>query len=183
MNAKQLHALALAVQADLSETNSVAQLGTLRDALQSIVDEPTQPAHQEQVSSTLSQLSISLERAPSNQFTPARQQILAEIGAIDLLGQPLLYSIQEILGRNQITPSVALSEIDVLLRGVTDLKSAIDGLADSMALLDIGAEELEPGTSELGMLIPRSSVSQLDEYATELSVPATDTKLYCNPDR
>ena len=171
MNAEQLHAVALAVRADLSETNAVGHLASLQEALQNVVNDPQQPQHQQQVSDSLSQLTQFLENAPSNQFTPARQQILEAIGAQDLLGEPPLMTVQEILGRNQITPSLALNAVEDLRQRVTNLSAAIESLNDSMEQLKIGTEELEPGTSELGMLVPRSSVSnQLHEYARELSV-------------
>lgn len=170
MNAERLHAIAIAVRDDLQQTDVVTHLQQMRDSLQNQVNQPQDPSHQQRLSELFQQLAQSLESAQSNQFSPAWQQLLEEVGGRVLLGAPLLATIREIFERNQITPSVALDELQGLHQQVEQLDNSVNGLISSMSQLHIGAEELEPGGCEVGVLIPRSSVeNKLDEFGRELS--------------
>ena len=81
-----------------------------------------------------------------------------------------LVSIREVFERNQITPSIALEEIQKLAEEVEQFSNSVNELISSMSRFQIGAEELDPGECELGVLVPRASVdNNLDEFGRELS--------------
>lgn len=171
MNAERLHAVAKAVREDLKGTKELALLNQLRSALQNQVNQPQTPNHQQQVSDTLKQLSSALDGAPSNDFSPVCRQALETIGAADLLGKALLTRIRQVFERNQITPSVALQEVAELHKQVETLSKALDQLVTALASLNVGAEELEPGQCELGLLIPREALkNKLEAFSSELEL-------------
>jgi hypothetical protein len=169
MNAERLHAVAIAIRDDIQTTNALRLLQQLRDSLQNQVNQPGQPTYQQQVSQFLQELDSALESAKSNDFSPAWQLAIEEIGAKGLLGRELQERIREIFARNQITPSVAHQEIQSLWTELQTLSTAADQLIASFEALHIGAEELSAGECELGILVPRAAVkNRLDELAAEL---------------
>lgn len=170
MNAERLHVIARAVSEDLETTALEENLQQLVNHLQNQVNQPNQPQHQQQVSETLSKLYQALENAPSNDFPPTWRQALTELGGEGLLGQELRTTIEEIFSRNQITPSVALEEIKELNTKVQNLRGAFEQVITAFEELGIGADDLEPGECELGVLVPRSFVkNKLDELGEELT--------------
>jgi hypothetical protein len=170
MNADRLHSLAVAIQHDLKSTSVVAALQRLLASLQNQVNAPQEPSHQQQVSAQLKTLATSLKEAPSNRYPPIWKQPLLEMRVQDLLGEPVLQTIQEIFQRNQITASVALEEIRKLHQRLEQFQATITSLITSFGHLNIGREDLEPGQVELGVLIPRDAVdNKLLEFAQELN--------------
>jgi hypothetical protein len=171
LNAERLHAIALAIRDDFKATEAVGRLGALQEALQNQVNSPGQAQFEQQLSSTLSDLTSRLSQAPSNQFPPTWRQTLDEMGATPLMGRELLAAVRGIFERNQITPSVALQEVTEIHGRVTAFQGSIENLLAAFGGLNIGDERLEPGEAELGMLIPRDAVrNRLDDFAKELNV-------------
>ncbi|MGD9523161.1 MAG: hypothetical protein AB7N73_06840 [Gemmatimonadales bacterium] len=170
MNAERLHALVLGIHSDLQQTGVVAALQQLRDNLQNQVSSPQEASYQQQITKVLGKLESELPIAPSNQFPPTWRELLEEIGATDLLGQPLLDNLVGIFQRNQITPSAALEEIRPLYTRLEQLQAAVTSLLSGFHSLKVPSEELAPGEVELGILIPRDAVqNKLLEFGQELS--------------
>jgi hypothetical protein len=169
MNVERLHAIAAALQADLSATSTLPLLQQLISSLSNQISQPNQPQFQQQTSQLLTQLISSLENAKVNHFSPTWNQILQEIGAADIVGTPLAQEIQNIFSRNQITPSVAQQELQDQYNRLQTVSSGIDQFLAGVKTLKIGSELLEPGECELGVLVPRSFVdNRLDRFAEEL---------------
>lgn len=169
MNAERLHAITAALQADLSRTSVISHLNQLISALSSQVSQPNQPQYQQQTSQFYTELLNKLEDADSNTYSPTWQQALEELGASELLGNELAEQIEDIFSRNQITPSVAQQELQVLANRLQSLSSAIDQLLAGFKSLNVGREDLKPGDCELGVLVPRAFVdNRLDRFAEEL---------------
>lgn len=169
MNIERLHAIALAVIDEINSTKTQSTLQQLVSALQNQVNQPQEPGFQQQVSQHLQTLYTSLESAPSNTFSPAWKQALEELGIDDLLGYNLSDQIQEIFERNQITPSIALQDLQALNKRLTISKEALEQIIASFEKLEIGAEELEPGQCEVGVIVPRSAVkNKLNAFAKDL---------------
>lgn len=158
MNAERLHAVAQALREELERLNLPAQLNQLVETLQQAVQQPQQAQHQQRVSELRGQLRESLSAAPSNDFSPAWRQHLEELEVDRLLGQALADQIEEIFSRNEITPAAAVEELAPLNDEVADLRLALERTTDGMSALGIGREELEPGSFEFGILIPRRAV-------------------------
>lgn len=130
---------------------------------------PTEPSHQQQVSSLRQQLDEALARAPSNSFSPAWRQVLDELRVTDLLGETLQATIREIFERNEITPSAAAEELTRISERLQAFSAALDQVLAGVEWFGIGAEELAPGQFEVGFLIPRDAVdNELEQLGEEL---------------
>ena len=169
MNAERLHAIASALQADISTSAVLSNLQQLISALSNQVSQPNQPQYQQQTSQFLIALVDGLKSAAINEFSPTWQQALQELGAWQLMGSSLAEQVEEIFARNQITPSVAQQELQALLIELQAVSTAFDQLLTSSRVLKIGKEDLAPGECELGVLVPRAFVdNRLDRFADEL---------------
>ena len=169
MNAERLHAIASALQADISTSAVLSNLQQLISALSNQVSQPNQPQYQQQTSQFLIALVDGLKSAAINEFSPTWQQALQELGAWQLMGSSLAEQVEEIFARNQITPSVAQQELQALLIELQAVSTAFDQLLTSFRVLKIGKEDLAPGECELGVLVPRAFVdNRLDRFADEL---------------
>jgi hypothetical protein len=169
MNIERLHAIALAIINDINSTKTQITLQQLVTALQNQVNQPQAPAFQQQVSQHLQTLDASLSSAPSNDFSPVWKQALKELGMHELLGNNLRNHIKEIFERNQITPSIALKDLQSLSTQLTNRKEALEQVLASFKKLEIGEEKLEPGQCEVGVLVPRLAINnRLNEFAKDL---------------
>ena len=169
MNAERLHAIAIEIQEELKKTNQVNLVNQLVQHLQNQINQPNQPQHQQNVSNTLKTLMSNLQKAKSNDFPPTWRQILEELGVDKHLGNALLKRIENIFTRNQITPSIALSEIQAIQRELQNFQNAINNLVTSFSTLNIGYDELAEGECELGILVPRDYIkNQLRDFGKEL---------------
>lgn len=168
MNAERLHAIVLALRADLAATESPDLVPQLAQSLRQQVQDPAQPAHQVQVSQFRTQLEERLAQAPSNRFPPAWRQVVEEFGVADLLGEALRDRIRAIFERNEITPSAAADELAAIAEKLQALRTALDQLIAGLDFFGTGAEELAPGEFEVGFLIPRDAVgNELEELGKE----------------
>jgi hypothetical protein len=170
MNAERLHAIAKAIRADIQGTSVSSHLDQLVGALQNQVSQPGQPVYEQQVSQFRQALSDALDTSHTEAFSPTWQQAIEEIGASDLLGVALQRRIDGVFSTNQITPSVALEELRQSQNRLQELIAALDQLLAAYKHLGIGAEELNAGECEVGVLIPRAFVdNRLDSLAAELA--------------
>ncbi len=168
MNAERLHALVLKLKGDLSETKLINRLQQLQGSLQQVMNQPN-PNHQQAVGEALKSVYEALENSIVDDFSPAWTELLKDIGYFDYLGSQLKNNLDDVFSRTQITPTIAIEEIQKWLAELTKLQSAVDQLSKALPNLYIGAEELDPGQCELGFIIPREAVdSRLDEFTNEL---------------
>lgn len=169
MNVERLHSIALALRDDLSRSSVTSHLQQLVSALQNQINQPGQPTYQQQVSQFYEALRSALESSEVNAFSPTWRQVLDEIGAAPLLGLELDARVTEIFSRNQITPSVALQELQTILTEIQALSTSIDQMLAAFRQLKIGSEALPAGDCEVGILIPRIFVdNRLDKFSEEL---------------
>lgn len=146
--------MALVIKDDLQATGVVATMQQLRDALRNQVNAPQEPTYQQQVSTALQQLA----EARGHAFPPTWEQALEELGIQGLLGQQLVDAVREIFERNQITPSVALEEIQALTGRLEATVAALDQLLAALSHFRVGSEDLDAGEAEVGILIPRDVI-------------------------
>jgi hypothetical protein len=169
MNAERLHVIAEAVKADLESSRVVDLLQALTTALQNQVNQPTTAQYQQDVSQSLDKLERALLVSKAEEFGPTWRQVIEELGISKMLGRALLDRLHDIFSRNQITPAVALSELQVIQREITELSATLDMLLRAFRVLEIGSEDLDPGECEVGVLVPRAFVdNRLDKFAEEL---------------
>jgi hypothetical protein len=168
MNAERLHAVAIALNQEVSKTDTPGKLQQLISALQQVVNQP-HPQHQQMLSQALKAMYTAVTSAPSDVFSPAWRQILGELSGDELVGESLRLAIESIFSRNQITPAVALEELQALHKRLQAFKNALDQVLAAFKQLRIGNERLAPGDCEVGILIPRFAVdNKLLDFANEL---------------
>jgi hypothetical protein len=142
MNAERLHVIARTIQEELQQINLIGRLSELVGHLQNMVNNPQQPGHQQNVSSTQTALYSALDEAASNHFSPAWRQVLEELGGANLLGVSLKHRLQEIFERNQIIPNVAHEEVQKIYNEAQSFQQAISQVTAAFQQLRIGAEDL-----------------------------------------
>lgn len=173
MNAEILHKILIEINYEMLEISLVAKLEKLTTNLQNIVNDPSEPSYQTELAESLKTLLNDLSNVPSDSFSPAYRQIMDEIGISEFLGYQLKNRLESIFEKNQITPSTALEEIDVIFKNVKKSHSAISNILAGFDAIDIGSEELEPGDSEVGFSIPRkfteSKLSSLGNEVAEIN--------------
>ena len=168
MNAERLHAIALALNQELSKSDTPGKLQQLINALQQVVNQP-HPTHQQNLSQALKAMYASVTDAPSDKFSPAWRQIVAELNGDKLVGQALKSAIENTFSQNQITPAVALEELQAIYKRLQEFKNALDQVLAAFKHLRIGDEKLTPGDCEIGILVPRNAVgNKLLDFANEL---------------
>ena len=169
MNVERLYAISLSIQKDLVEYKITDFFKQLVNALANQVNQPAQPQYQQETSRCLNELCIALGKSEVNSFSPAWRQTLVETGGDYLLGGNLAERIKDIFKKNQITPAVALSNLQSVLSELAEFSGAIEKLIASLHVLGIESEDLGPSESEIGILIPRDFVdNELGDFAKEL---------------
>jgi hypothetical protein len=169
MNAERLHAIVKTLDDEMESNSIVDNMQNLVNALQSVVNNPT-PSNQQSLSTSLKAMYSAITDTPSDRFSPTWRQILIEIGGEPLFGETLKQTIEGIFARNQITPAVALQELQDLLKKLKSFDDALDNAISALSHFNIGDETLSPGASEIGILIPRQAVqNSLPEFAEELT--------------
>ena len=167
MNAERLHAIANAIYDEMSSDDTVGMITGLRDNLRQSMNEPNQPGPQQQVSTLRTQLSERLSQASSNGFSPAWREALDELGIADLVGEQLHERIESVFEGNALTPASAADQLDPIVERVEQLYSALENVRNGFSFLGIGAEELDPGQVEIGFIIPRGAVDELEALGME----------------
>lgn len=169
MNIEKAHAIFLAIRDEIKSDQTVSLFQQLVTALQNQVSQPQQPNHQQQVSAHLKNLRTKLSNAKSNNFSPAWRMMIEELEISDYLGVHLLETVDEIFSRNQITPATALEELNQIFPKLQSIEAALNQILTGFSSLKIGAEELEPGSCEIGVLIPRTAIkNNIENLSKEL---------------
>lgn len=169
MNAERLHAIVIALNKEVTGRGVVNKMQEMVNALQNVVNQP-HPSHQQNLATSRDAMYAAVTDTASDEFSPTWRQILSEIGGDDLFGKNLKEDIEAVFARNQLTPAVALEDLRKLLDRLQKFTTALDEVASSFRLFEIGHEQLAPGECEIGVLIPRPAVSnRLLDFAKELN--------------
>lgn len=168
MNAERLHAVTIALNEEMTKSGVTEKLQALIQSLSNVINQPVQP-HQQNLANTLKAMYAAVQESPSDSFSPAWRQILIEIGGDEICGEMLKNTIEGIFARNQITPAVAMQELQELHKRIKGFKSALEQCTTAFRQFNIGDEKLSPGDCEIGVLIPRKSIdNRLIEFSNEL---------------
>jgi hypothetical protein len=157
MNIERLHRVAQLVLDELSEGATSADVSHLRDGLQAVSANPADGSGQQLISQSITHMRQTLPVAPSNNWPPSDRDIIDEIGISDVLGQRLLDRVDEVLARNQMTPSIALSEIDPIRERLDEVMAALTTLVQGLTFFEIGRDDVVD-EYEVGIDIPRQEV-------------------------
>lgn len=169
MNAERLNAIALALRSELDSRNVVGHLETLVGAAQQLAQNPGNVNLQQNYAQARNNFLAALNDAPSDSFTPAWRQVLAELGGEELFGRKLKARVDQILLENQPTLSVAHQLLSEILTKLRAFRDSLTRLTDALKEFRVGAETLAPGEAEIAFLIPREAVhDKLEEFIEEL---------------
>jgi hypothetical protein len=167
MNVERLHFVAQAVADEMDELGTVDVVNGLTRALQQMVNNPSDASAQQSLSTTRTQLQERLPTARTNSWPPSDRLILDELDLADVLGNTLLGRVEDILQRNEMTPSVAADELAPILEKLQQVRSEIGSMLDGLRYFQIGQEEVVD-LVEVAVSIPRPAVDdELGELGEE----------------
>jgi hypothetical protein len=130
----------------------------LANALDRLVSAPQDVSTQAQVASARDQLIADVNALGLEQFPPLWIEAIEDAGLWETLGPHLLDRIERTFSRSQITPQEAATELRAIADEIAGAQGTLNHLVEALTALNIGAEEIEPGAAEVGVLIPRRAV-------------------------
>jgi hypothetical protein len=166
MNVEHLHRVAQLVWDELESTDAPGLISRLRNGLETFSASPSDAQAQQLISEARLGLQGVLPDAPSNTLPRSDRQVLDEIGISEVLGQRLLDRVEEILTRNEMTPSVALSETEPINGRLKEVVESLQLLLRALDAFGIGMDDLVDDY-EVGVAIPRVAKSTLPELGRE----------------
>lgn len=170
MNAEQLHAVCLELKQEISSNDLLGTLQKLEQNLQQLVNQPNQPQHQKEIGRLRDVLFERLSSIEMTDRSVTKRQIIEEIGGTNLLGSNLLHRINESFVQAEVTPSLVHEDVKKYHSELSNFNEGLDELIAGFKRFSIEAEELEPYSAELGVVIPRRNHSDdLDVFAKDLS--------------
>jgi hypothetical protein len=187
MNAERLHRILIEVNNEFIDSAILDKMIAVRDNLQNQVNQPQQPAYQQNLVTSLQTLYETLENSKTNNFSPGWTELINEIGGDGIFGNDVKNIIKNIFATNQITPSAALQDIIKIVTKTEAFRVSVVNLLSAFEGLNIGAEDLEAGNCELGYTIPRifvknelkslnKEISELNFILTTISEAVTGEK-------
>ena len=151
-------------------TTLSALLQRTTDAMQSVVNSPNQPDPQTQYASQFAALRTNAG-AMLAAFTPAEMELLEEIGATRYFATDPTVEIASVSQQNAVTPAVVLAKLQEILGHRNRYIEHLKQLQAQLDALGIKANNVAPGTAELGILLPRPLFgNELAGLVSELSV-------------
>jgi hypothetical protein len=170
MNVERLHSVVQRIIDELQELNTRDHVQRLSNGLQTVVSNPADTGAQQLLADARTELQRTLPNAPSNNWPPTDRQILEEIGIAEVVGQELLDRIEEVLVRNQMTPSVAYNEIEPIRVRLDEVGEHLATLVANLDFFRIGRDDVVD-EYEIGIAIPRREVGNgsLPELAEEFA--------------
>jgi len=173
MNTERLSTIINQVSEEITETELLDDMSQLQNFLQAAINEPNE-SNQRNVENQLNKLLDSLANAPSNQFSPGIRVNLQEFKVSEnytmeeLLGTGLSTQLGSIF-ESGYTSVQALDKIRKLRENIEVLEQALKSIKSGFSNLGIQDETLEPGTSVIGITIPRKlNYSKLRELRQQM---------------
>lgn len=161
MNVERLFAVAIAIRDDLARTSLILLLEQLAEALEALRADPGDVNYGRQVAEARDAVYRALETSEINRFSSGWRDMIATDLEIDhLIGNELKRQVSQILERNGVTLSEAVTGIKELSASVSNLSHAINNIIQAFEWLELAPEQLEDGEFEVGVFIPRSAVHE-----------------------
>ena len=158
MNTEKLYSICEVIHRDFTENKPIEYLNQIVKALQNVVNNPSDSNQQNNIATQRRNLQNALNKSYANDLSPAWRQMLKEIGGSEFVGKELLTRIDNIFGRNQITPAAALQEMKELQQQVSKFQAGVNSIIQGFDDLGLKKDELEENHSEIGFLIPRDFI-------------------------
>ena len=174
MNSERLVSMIRQVHLEMIRLETRTKMEQLQNHLQSAINSPNENTQRE-VEDQLNELIESLGKADSNNFSPgwkANLKTLVPNGSTpsdQLLGLGLASQLREAFDDFGYTSVQTLDAIIQLTSDISTLETHAENLVEAFNALQMEDESLEPGTSVVGMYIPRDEVpGGLSELNREL---------------
>lgn len=160
MNVEKLHRIVVTVVEALAAEAVIPKARTVSAMLERSVSSPGEALYQQELSEARLEVEQTLERSSLNDLPALDQQILEEIGVAGLLGKRARDRVEAAFQRNEVTPAVALAEINELVNELDILELNLGYFVASADYFGIRSEELAPGQAELAIMVPRGEVHE-----------------------
>lgn len=168
MNLGRFHAVINLAVVELQRDKVVRLLSDLEDALQQSINQPNDDTAKN-FRNKLDGIRNVLEKAESNRVHASQREILNEIGASGNIGQGLWLRIISAVAENNLTPSLAKTQITEIKGEVEKFYGAANGIDKAFTELDVEFSSLDPGEFEIGFLVPKNITSdRLESLKNEL---------------
>ncbi len=167
MNTEKLIEIVNALKDDFNRTEIKATFGAFVNALQAYVNQMNQNT-QNVLSTQTQNLYNVLDKSKIDDFSPGWKQFMIEIDADEIFGSTLKNRIAEILGKNQITATLALEEIRPIFQRVFEIADAVSQLDAGFQNLRMESYALQKDECEFGLVMPRKAIdNNLKEFEKE----------------
>lgn len=170
MNTKRLRELVdklIAIDERLAISATLAQATS---AMEAVVSQPGAPEHQTQYASVFQTLREKVAQMLAF-FEPAEFELMDEIKARPLFGSDFTEEIVNEMRNNGVTPAVVRDSLTRTRDSRTTYMGHLTALRDQLQAVGIVAQKLEPGTAELGILLPRTLFdNRFDDLVRHLGV-------------
>ena len=161
MNTERLFTITKQLKNEIVEMKLVKTLNSLHDQLQTAINSPSVD-HQRAVETTLNNLHQSLTQAPSNKFSPGfllnikTLRVSNRTTVSDLFGKGLSEKLKNIF-EDGYTSVQTLDRLANLRQDLAAFLSGLEGITSGFDAIGIHDESSEPGSSVVGMTIPREN--------------------------
>lgn len=157
MRAERLLKLAQLLRADYSATKIQQHLEALSAALENAINSPNAETAAA-VSVARARVNDALKSSSFNDVSPTTHIDLDELRMWEWTASRLAAQIDDAFLNNGVSLSDAKSEIDSIIETVKKDVNAANSINSSLTHFQIEPEELESGTFEIGILIPRDAI-------------------------
>lgn len=159
MNVEKLNSIIWNLHEDFSANQTLQKLQSVTNTLQNVINQPNNGGYQTNLTNQLNALYESLKKSIVNDFSPAWNQTLKELGVKEYLGNSLKTKIEQVFATNQITPASAKQKLDEYQQKLTKFFQGLEHSKKGLSALNIGYDELDDDECEIGVMIPREFIS------------------------
>lgn len=178
MHLGKFHAEIDKIDKFIQNSNLADLLSNFTNSLSAVASNPSHPETAKAFKSHYEALRILLINSPFNKLNPSEKSILDEIKGNEYLGSGLLEAIDNEIEGNNLAPSTALTGIQTLYENATKYFQRISSINRSFTDIGIEYTDLEPEETEIGIIIPRSTIEpnlkafskELKDYGVALNV-------------
>jgi hypothetical protein len=173
MHVGKFHAAIDAIDCEFRDKKILEVLNAVIAQLAASAASPTTPDQAKLFRDQYQQLRLLLDESELNNVHPTRRAIFDEIDASKFLGRGLLVTIEHAVSANNLSPSLAVQELQKVHADVTAFQQVIASISKGFTALNVEYDGLEPNEGELGISIPRelvgadfaSFVKELKQYS------------------
>ena len=169
MNTGMLYYSLSLLKEDYVKTSAVSLVDQLLKHLRNLVANPAEPSFQQNLSNTLEQLRTNLDEAPSNNYHNHWHDFMSQMGWQNCYGKNLRSMVDRELGNNQITPSIALKQIEAFYKRIQEIQDHVNRAISSLEFMKLEEDGLDEGECEISIIIPYQHLNgKLNKFSDEI---------------